>query len=100
MKYTTRFIIVLLVISAVITVFPACKSPPKGSDVWTLLSKGDDKAKGFFLGEVDVHAKDPTGRTPLHYAAELNDPTLAAFFIALGADVNAQDDLGRTPLRD
>jgi ankyrin repeat protein len=84
-----------------IAAFCACTSaPPKisHSNVWSLLAKGDERAKGFFLGEVDSNARDSNGRTPLHYAAELNDPALAAFFIAMGADVNAEDNSGETPL--
>jgi len=84
-------------------VFSACVSsaPPvvKNDDnVWTLLAKGDERAKGYFMGEFDVHAMDEKGRTPLHYAAELNDPALAAFFIAMGAEVDAEDLAGVTPL--
>jgi ankyrin repeat protein len=66
--------------------------------VWTLLARGDERAKGYFMGEVDVHAADEKGRSPLHYAAELNDPALAAFFIAMGADLEAEDLSGQTPL--
>jgi ankyrin repeat protein len=77
-----------------------CKSSPKvEDDVWTVLEKGDSaKAREFFLGKVDVHATDNRGRTPLHIAAENQDPGLAAFFIALGAEVDAQDYEGRTAL--
>ena len=84
--------------------FFACKSAPppaavKSPDnVWTLLAKGDERAKSYFMGEVDVHAADERGRSPLHYAAELNDPALAAFFIAMGAEVDAEDLSGQTPL--
>ena len=52
----------------------------------------------FFLGEFEPDARDPQGRTPLHYAAALDDPALSAFFIARGAELDAQDDFGRTPL--
>ena len=90
----------ILMVLALCAVFSACTSTPlKSSDnVWSLLAKGDERAKGYFLGEVDVHATDAKGRTPLHYAAELNDPALAAFFIAMGAKVDAEDQLGQTPL--
>ena len=78
----------------------ACTSAPKTQrdDVWTLLKNGDERAKDFFLGEVDVHARDSRGRTPLHYAAEQDNPALAAFFIAMGADVDAEDNSRQTPL--
>ena len=88
-----NFILTVLVI---FMVFGSCKSSPAGkSDVWTMLSKDDSRAKEYFLGEVDVHATDPDGRTPLHYAAEKNNAALASFFIAMGADSNAQDNSGK-----
>jgi ankyrin repeat protein len=92
-------------------VFNGCASNPpevpvsleipeeEAEDVWTLLSRGEgDKARPFFMGQVDVNAVDGSGRTPLHLAAENRDPALAAFFISLGAKVNALDGEGRTPL--
>ncbi|MDR1787796.1 MAG: ankyrin repeat domain-containing protein [Treponema sp.] len=81
-----------------------CETTPavKGDNmqgVWATLEKNDArKAKGFFTGEVDVNAKDPKGRTPLHIAAEKKNADLAAFFISRGADVNAVDGGGREPL--
>ena len=102
----------MVTVLALCAVFSACKSSPLTpaapytphtsflvkDNVWSLLAKGDERAKGYFLGEVDVHATDDKGRTPLHYAAELNDPALAAFFIAMGAKVDAEDNAGQTPL--
>ncbi len=91
----------LLLTVVAIAAFSACASAPKTASknsVWSLLAKGDQRAKNYFLGEVDVNARDSNGRTPLHYAAELNDPALATFFIAMGADVNAVDKAGETPL--
>ena len=89
--------VVTLVISGCKSSPPQAAEPPK-DDVWSLLSKGDERARGFFLGEVDAKARDPNGRTPLHYAAELDNPALAAFFIAMGAEVDAEDNSGETPL--
>ena len=108
----SRLITVLIIVLAVILPFSSCATnnntaanpgtnPGRGNsrgNVWDLLSAGDERAMGFFLGEVNVHATDPRGRTPLHFAAEQNDPALAAFFITLGADVNAADNSGQTPL--
>ncbi|MCL2068067.1 MAG: ankyrin repeat domain-containing protein [Treponema sp.] len=78
-----------------------CKSAPAKTpieDVWSLLAAGDVKARDFFLGEVDINARDTHGRTPLHYAAELGDPQLAAFFIALGANPNVRNNENQSPL--
>ena len=83
-----------------IMVLTGCESSPsKQDDVWSLLARGEtDQARAFFLGEVGIDGRDEQGRTALHYAAELEDPILAAFFISLGAEVDAQDNLNRTPL--
>jgi ankyrin repeat protein len=93
--------------------FIGCVSQPKGEeiaaeekaqvlvedDVWTLLARGQgDKARPYFLGDIDVNARDSTGRTPLHIVAENKDSVMAAFFVALGADANALDKQDRTPL--
>jgi ankyrin repeat protein len=100
MKTLMRTGFVFLTVLVMCAAFFACSSTPRKSsdNVWALLSRGDERAKGYFMGEVDVRATDAKGRTPLHYAAELNDPALAAFFIAMGAEVDAQDHSGQTPL--
>jgi uncharacterized protein len=68
------------------------------SSIWSLLQKGDSKAKDYFVGEVEVNARDPEGKTPLHYAAERGDSQLAAFFISHGANVNVLDNSNQSPL--
>jgi len=70
----------------------------KSSGIWALLQKGDSRAKDYFVGEVEVNARDPDGRTPLHYAAERGDSSLAAFLISHGANVNVVDNLNQSPL--
>jgi ankyrin repeat protein len=99
MKNSIQTSYLFLTVLALGTLFFACKSTDKTPDsVWAMLARGDERAKNYFLGEVDVHATDSKGRTPLHYAAERDDPTLAAFFIALGAEVDKEDYFGDTPL--
>jgi len=73
-------------------------SGSSSSGVWGLLESGDEKAKSYFLGEIDVNAVDEHGKTPLHYAAENRDVDLARFFISIGADVNALDYERQSPL--
>jgi len=86
---------------SVITVFillaAGCTSSPS-TDIWSLLQRGDEQAKSYFLGEVDVNATDTEGRSPLHYAAARKDTDLVRFFISLGADTNALDSLNQSPL--
>jgi len=43
-------------------------------------------------------AKDETGDTPLHYAAQQKQPEMVLYLLGKGADVNAKDVNLRTPL--
>jgi len=92
------FLTPVSVILVFLLIFTGCKSAPKEKDIWSLLEDGDENAKGYFLGEVDVNAVDSHGRTPLHYAALRGDAMLANFFIAAGANVDAVDNSNQSPL--
>jgi len=45
-----------------------------------------------------VHARNPLGKTPLHYAVTYGAPEFIDLLVAHGADVNAVDNTGLTPL--
>ena len=68
------------------------------TDIWSLLRSGDERARGYFLSEVDVNAVDSNGRTPLFYAVERKNVQLAGFFISIGANVNVLDNSRQSPL--
>ncbi|MDR0403047.1 MAG: ankyrin repeat domain-containing protein [Treponema sp.] len=96
MKYKLFTIAILLVVFLV----SGCKSAPAREEtVFSLLAEGKvAEAKELFRGKTNVSERDDEGRTTLHIAAEMGDPELASFLIALGADVNALDNRERTPL--
>ncbi len=48
--------------------------------------------------DIDVHARNGKGRTPLMEAAARDDSEAIKYLLALGSDVNAQDDFGWTAL--
>jgi ankyrin repeat protein len=102
MRYhTVRLFAFFFGIGFSLLVFHGCATAPKpeADDVWSLLERGEiERAREFFLGEATVKDRDPEGRTPLHVAAEIQSPEMAAFFISLGAEVDAEDNQGRTPL--
>lgn len=63
--------------------------------------KADDLAKVRALVEADpqiVHAKDPDGRTGLHWACRGVHFEVLRFLVEKGADVNARDHDGTAPL--
>ncbi|MDR0320299.1 MAG: ankyrin repeat domain-containing protein [Treponema sp.] len=88
----------LCVFSVLSLVVISCATKSAPTDIWELLRRGDLDTSKYFLGEFDVNAVDPNGRTPLHYAAERRDPQLAFFFLSHGANPNAVDFQGQTPL--
>ncbi|MDR2542542.1 MAG: ankyrin repeat domain-containing protein [Treponema sp.] len=77
---------------------PAPASSKNEPTIWERLLTRDANTRSFFLGEVNVNERDENGRTPLHYAAELGDSQLAAFFISIGADPNVLDNERQSPL--
>ena len=97
MKNSLYFTAQLGLFAVLIACLNGCASAPE-QNIWELLRSKDDKARGYFLGEVEVNARDENGKTPLHYAAEMNDAQLAAFFISIGADTNALDHSMQSPL--
>jgi ankyrin repeat protein len=91
--FTIAVVLAMLLVSG-------CESTPEREEtVFTLLAEGKiAEAKELFRGKTNVSERDEEGRTTLHIAAEMEDPDLASFLIALGADVNAVDNQGRIPL--
>ncbi|MDE0716697.1 MAG: ankyrin repeat domain-containing protein [Rhodospirillaceae bacterium] len=52
-----------------------------------------DIAKLLVNSGASLESKDKRGRTPLHYAVEVgNNPTIALFFIKMGANIHAKDN--------
>jgi len=106
MKKAYFFPVFLCVITVILALVISCKSTDGGksapadntSPVWGLLKKGDDGARNYFQGEVDINAADPDGRTPLFYAVERKDAELVSFFLSHGANPNVIDNTGQTPL--
>ncbi|EAY22143.1 ankyrin repeat protein, putative [Trichomonas vaginalis G3] len=52
----------------------------------------------FVSHGLDIKAKDSKGKTPLHYAIQLNKANAIEFLLAQGADINASDNDGKTPM--
>ena len=54
----------------------------------------------FFLASptLNVHRRDESGKTLLHYAVQWNHASVLKLLLAAGADVNAMDNDGHTPL--
>jgi len=108
MKKAFSFPVFLCVLTVIFTLAVSCSSTggsrkkstseEEVSPVWGMLKKGDENARSFFQGEVDINAVDPDGRSPIFYAIEKKDIDLVNFFLSLGANPNVVDNEGQTPL--
>jgi Ankyrin repeats (3 copies) len=69
-------------------------------DVFTLSDIGWTEELQKLLGGNPslVHSTDATGKTPLHYAALIENPDTARVLISFGADPNTSDSAGISPL--
>ena len=57
-----------------------------------------EDVKQHLAAGTDVDARDGSGRTSLHIAADFGHKEIAELLITKGADVNARDEYGDTPL--
>ena len=55
-------------------------------------------AAALIAANADLNARDPDGKTALHWAVPQKQNELLELLINAGADVNARDNQGRTPL--
>ena len=68
-------------------------------NIWQAAETGRIKDVNRHLDEgMGVNAKDPYGRTTIHYAAQRGHKEIIEMLIAKGADINAMDKYGWTPL--
>ena len=51
----------------------------------------------WLISKKTIASKDATGNTPLHLAAEWNNPKMIVYLLDKGADINAKNDTGETP---
>jgi ankyrin repeat protein len=74
------------------------KSRAEDSIFAAVMAGNLEAVKQHLAAGADVDAKDKTGFTPLHYAAQSGRKEIAELMIAEGAAVNAKDEDGDTPL--
>ncbi|KAH8052103.1 hypothetical protein JL721_10984 [Aureococcus anophagefferens] len=68
-------------------------SPPAAAvvNLWEAVAKNDvDGVAAYVKSGKTVHLRDPTGMTPLHYAAQQGHAKVVEVLIAAGADADAR----------
>lgn len=51
----------------------------------------------WLISNKTINSKDATGNTPLHLAAEWNNPNMIIYLLNKGSNINAKNDNGETP---
>jgi ankyrin repeat protein len=75
------------------------RKPQAAATIWEAASRGDAGAVQRFLSSgLNVNARDPDGKTALHFAAQSKNLELVKLLIHDGADVNAKAFGNVTPL--
>lgn len=79
----------------------------KNADVFTTNNDGysplrlsydlNDGQEEWFINEQTINSTDAMGNSPLHLAAEWNNPKMVTYLLNRGANINAKNDNGETP---
>jgi ankyrin repeat protein len=102
-----RSIRILFTVTIIVTIVhiilgtAATATPAAAADIYEAVKTGDLGAVRRLIGEDPalVNAPDPSGNTPLHYAAGYGQADIARFLIERGALVDARNQGLATPLR-
>ncbi len=89
-----KFFIILL---SLLTLSGCASTAPKSGIAQNLSLQDSHALTQSLASGQDVNQQDEQGRTALHYAVEMDSPSIDVLLDA-GADVNAQDNKGMTPL--